>query len=209
MKRINRLFLIFLALCMLTSCFFGCAREKDSSIATDTTDNITDIGEFELTLESLADYVIVIPSVSEENMSSAAQALQRIIEKCIGKAPDIVTDDQVFECEILLGPTDREETHNVYSSVRHYDTGYALVGKKILIIGRTNDTVRESALLFKTDVLDVNPVSGVLMSDNDKKIISNKELNDEYEWYEQSRAEYYSPILEGVTINAIGDSYFN
>ena len=99
---------------------------------------------------------------------------------------------------------------NFYDDVRHYDTGYALVGKTVIIIGHTAATASDSVMLFKADIIDgAEPMSSVIMNDSDVKHLSDKELNDKYEFYEQSKAEFYSPLLEGVSINAIGDSYFN
>ena len=206
MKRIIRALSLLIVLCIISGAVVGCNKEnKEPEVTSDISEN----AEFELTLERLSEYVIVVPSEAEENMNSAATSLQSIIEKFTKKKLDIVKDDQVFEYEILIGLADREETRDFYTNVRHYDTGYALVGKKVLIIGRTNNAAGDSVMLFKMDILDRSSSSSVLMRVTDKKLYSDKELNDKYEWYEQSRNEYYSSALEGVTINAIGDSYFN
>lgn len=202
MKNFIRAISLSIALCLLTGCIFGCT-EKDENV------DSTEAANFELTLENLSEYVIVTPTDTEKNMTASANTIQRIIETVIGKKLDIVTDEQTFEYEILIGLTDRDETHEFYKNVRHYDKGYALIGKKILILGHTDATASDSVMLFKFDILDKASTTESIMSVSNTKHLSDKELNDKYEWYEQSKADFYSSLLEGISVNAIGDSYFN
>ncbi len=208
MRSSIKIIFVFIAMCLLSGCLFGC-NDKGEVVESVETTEATEAAEFELTLAKLSEYVIVIPQDSEEGMNTAAYSLQRAVESTIGKKLDIVTDEQTFECEILVGLTNRAETREFYENVRHYDTGYALVGKKILILGHTKSTAHDSVLHFKSDILSNAPATGAIMSADDLKHLSDEERNEEYEWYEQSKADFYSPLLEGVTVNAIGDSYFN
>ena len=208
MKNIFRILALAISLCLLLSCFFSCSDKNGAEGVTDATE-ATEASEFQLTLEMLANYVIVIPKSDEETMKNPANSLQRVIEQYTGNKLNIVTDDQVSKYEILIGPADRAETEEFYKNVRHYDMGYALVGKKILILGHTKSTASESVLYFKSDILYEAPTAGAIMTAADLKHLSDDARNDEYEWYEQSKADFYSPLLEGVTVNAIGDSYFN
>ena len=195
-----------LMLCMLIGCFSGCNKAEEETVATDT---VEEVGEFAVTLENLANYTIVIPGEGDESMKSAANSLQWIISKLIGKTPEIVTDEQTSEYEILVGLVDRAETKEFYAKVRHYDSGYALVGKKVLILGHTNNAASDSVMLFKSELLDKVSETGVLMQATDKKIVGDDELNAQYEWLERSKSKFYSETLEGLRVNAIGDSYFN
>ena len=206
MKKMIRAVSACLLLCMLIGCFAGCEwKTKDGEVSSDPSET----AEFEVTLENLANYTIVIPGEGEESMKSAASALQWVLSQTIGKTLEIVTDDQISEYEIWVGPVNRAEAQEFYSNVRHYDTGYALIGKKILILGHTHNTASDSVMRFKLELLDKASASGVVMKATDQKIVGDDALNDEYESMEQSKAEFYSPSLERVRVNAIGDSYFN
>ena len=208
MKVMIRAVSALLLLGVLMGCFSGCkqeAVETNETISTEALEN----GEFAVTLENLGNYTIVIPEQSEGNMAFAATSLQRVIQNKIGKTLEIVTDAQETEYEIWIGLVDRAEAKEFYADVRHYDSGYALIGKKILILGHTTNTASYSVLAFKSELLEKATAEGVVMQASDKKIVGDDALNDEYEWYEQSKAEFYSEALEGVRVNALGDSYFN
>ena len=204
MKKTVRVISALLLLCMLIGCFAGCKQGKE-----ETASDSAETAEFEVTLENLANYTIVIPGEGEESMSSAATSLQWIISQTIGKKLEIVTDGQTSEYEILIGPVNRPEAQELYANVRHYDSGYALVGKKILILGYTNNTTSDAVMRFKFELIDKVSSTGVLMRASDRKIVGDDALNAEHEWYEQSKAKFYADVLEGVRVNAIGDSYFN
>ena len=165
--------------------------------------------EFVLNKKALADYVIVIPSDTEEDMTSAAELLQRMIEKDIGVALDIRKDTEPqVEYEIFVGPVDRSVAQEFYKNVRHYDSGYARVGKNILIVGYLEARVEDIVLSFYTFVLRTAGASDTILEDGDAQIYSDDEKNDLYDWLERSKDRYYNPVLEGLTINAMGDSYF-
>ena len=210
MKKFLKTFALFLAFCQLSLCFASCASketegESESECVTEAET------AFEFNKATLASYVIVIPSDSDEDMTSVAKMLGRMIESEIGVSLEIRPDTYgETELEILVGPTNREETQESYKGLKHFDSGYALVGKKLLIIGYVRDAVEEAILLFHANVLYKKADGVVLMTEDDKTIFKgDADKTKIYEWISESSENYYASVLEGLTVNAIGDSYFN
>lgn len=129
-------------------------------------------------------------------MNPVATMLNNIIKTATGAALQIKTDniaegsDYYFESEyeILIGYTDRKEAREFYNSFKKDDSGYALVGKKLLILGYTGEGANKSALLFKTDLLDKKSNSDVLLNAGESKIVSSK-------------YEYQTILLNGTDIS--------
>ena len=191
MKKIKKIVLILLVTCQLICCFAGCNQE----------DTVVE-EPFELTKEHLSNYTIIIPSQSDENMEPAASFVQNFFEQCVGIKPEIKTDDvEETEYEILVGPVNRTEIEAFYSNLEKNNYGYALVGKKILIAGNLVNMVKEAALLFKADVLEKIDAQSVLMTKDSKRIMLGNDSSAQTEEDVQS-------VLKGLTINALGDSYF-
>ena len=169
----------------------------------------TEDGEFSLTREALARYVIVVPNEFGEEMDTAAKVLQGHIEKVINKKLEIKTDIEAeAEYEILIGCADREVTVDFYKDLGHFDWGYALVDKKLLICANVNELFIDAVGLFYIDILNLRKNEDVLMAPLEQNINKDPTRNEEYEWLERSKEKYYADILEDVTINALGDSYF-
>ena len=185
MKNITKILILILALCQIVCCFSACKKDKE--------DTDTEIA-FDLTKENLSEYKIVIPQSSSE-MNSVAATLQGIIEKAIGAKLDIKTDrieensDTYCETEyeILLGYTNRDESREFYASLKNKDGGYALVGKKLLILGYDMAAVNSSTMQFKINVLDKSGDDGVLLRSGDKSVT-------------QGEYEYDTLTLNGVDI---------
>ena len=205
MKKITRILILTLAVLQIVCCATACKREQTVSDGTQT-----DQAEaFELTAEKLSQYVIVYPGDAKSDMSSAVSMLNSMIEKTVGSKLEVRADSESeVELEILMGYTNRAESEEIYGNIGICDNGFAMVGKKVLIIGKTADKVSDAALIFKADILDKGGNNGVLMKDGDRSIFRDSEGNERGEWLEKSKESYYASILEGLTINALGDSYF-
>ena len=194
MKKIIKISVVLLALLQLLSCFSGCKNDgvspEDSKTGGDNT------AVFELTKEALAKYTIVTPRQTTENMNVAAKDIQASVKKLTGAELEIKDDflmdgSDLFcesEYEILIGYTNREECYNFYSDVKKDDSGYALVGKKILILGYSGTAANNSAIEFKLDILNSAPDNGAIMSFEDNKIISGS-------------YDFDTVLLNGVSIN--------
>ena len=175
MKKITKLIVLLLTLCQIVGCFTACKKDAEAT------------GEgaeppFDLMVDQLAEYKIVIPHSTQTAMRPVATKLQGMIEKVTGAKPEIKTDKIVegseatyeTEYEILVGYTNRDEANGFYPDVRKNDHGYALVGKKILILGHTDEMAEKSVTQFKVNVLDKGGVDGVLMAAGDQKIVAGK-----------------------------------
>ena len=220
MKAALKIMALFLVLCQMAFCVCSCGRifsllsENDATDSEGVTETETDSETetelvFTLTKEMLADYVIVVPGETDEDMTGAAELLQRMIERVIEVKLEIRKDTEAeVRYEILVGPTDRAETQKFYGSVKQYDSGYARVGDKILIVGRLNNKAEDAALAFHAFALSTAEASDVLLEDGAKEIVSDNDMNALYDWIQQSTGRYYNSVLEGVTVNAMGDSYF-
>ena len=214
MKNLLKISAVLLVLCQLIFCFSSCGIDKIIGLVaggneTESESENETTPTLEPTKETLADYVIVVPADTDEDMTDAAETLQRMIEKSVGVKLEIKKDTEAeVEYEILVGPTNRAEAQEFYKNVKQYDSGYARVGTKLLIVGRLNDKVADVALVFHATVLSPAGKSDVLLEDGAKEIFSDNAMNVLYDWIQQSTAKYYNPVLEGLTINALGDSYF-
>lgn len=195
MKKITKIISLTLTIFMILGSLNACKSTEDQDVA------------FELTKEQLATYTIIVPSQTNENMTLVASFLQTMLEQTLGIKLETKTDEvEETECEILIGLTNRTETTEFYADLKDNEYGYALVGKKVLIVGNTVNTAKSGLLLFKEDILDKSDTLSVLMTEDSKKITEQKEAP---ETTNQDTDEYYADVLKGLTINALGDSYFN
>lgn len=199
MKILTKIALLTLVLCQLICCFTGCdfLRGGDEETTAETA--------FELTKENLASYTIIVSSQSNENVESVASFIQNMIYQKLGVTLEIKTDEaEVTEYEILIGLTNRAESAEIMANVDDDDYGYALVGKKIVIAGKTVSAAKEALLLFKQDVLSKADSESVLLAAGSKKIIPVEVV----ETTETEKVEVDTNVLNGLVINALGDSYF-
>lgn len=217
MKNLSKALILLLVLCQLICCLAGCSKDGESG-GNDLGDSASGNGnggskdtsedaDFVLTAQALSSYTVVYPQDSE--LEPAARTIATMLKELTGKEPEIKTDSaSETEYEILIGLTDREATKSFYLSVEQYDSGFALVGKKILILGYLKETTVDSALLFKLNVLDRKSEDGVIMTQEDSVINKDSKRNAVYNWIQRSKEEHYVSVLEGITVNALGDSYF-
>lgn len=196
MKILTKIALLILVLCQLVCCFTGCNLLKGGE---ETTGEST----FELTEANLASYTIIVPSQSKDSMESVASFLQNTIYQKISVTLEIKTDDvEATEYEILVGLTNRAESVAFYENVKGNNYGYALVGKKLVLAGNTAKLVKEAMLMFSNDVINKTGSEGITMASGSEKMAELKVK-------ETTEAPYTESILNGVTINALGDSYFD
>ena len=205
MKGFAKLLILALVLCQLLCCLAGCGK-GNGDVTEVSESQIEDSSTFELTLESLSSFTVVYSDA--EDMKRAALTFSSIVQDYTGTKPTVKADTEAeTEYEVLIGLTNRTETLEYYKNLEQYDTGYALIGKKLLIFGFTKDAAADSAYLFKSNVLNGNE-GGSLMNNGDSFIQKEEEKSGLFNWLENSKKSYYSSVLEGVTVNALGDSYF-
>ena len=176
MKKFLKFLTAVLVLCQLVGIFSACTTDKvDVNESEETQEE-----SFVLTKEFLASYVIVTPRDTSEDITAVAKLLQRSIKDAYGITLEI-RDDFIIEgtddfCEaeyeILIGNTNRNECREYYANVKKNDYGYALVGKKLLILGYTNASANNSAIEFKLDILSRK--ADVVIKTEENKLVSGK-----------------------------------
>lgn len=202
---------MLLAMFMITVSLSSCLNTQENDEENDPEQNVA----FDLTKEHLASYVIIIPSQMNEDMLPNATYLQAAFEQAYGIRLEIKTDEvEATEYEILIGLTNRTETAELYLTLKDSEYGYALIGNKLLIIGKSADNVNGGLLLFEEDVLKKTDAQGILLSANSKKIAEAVEVTTTVQTQATTNSnkdqyEYYADVLEGLTVNALGDSYFD
>ena len=122
-------------------------------------DPVKPVEEFSLTKENLKNYSIVAPDGASSALMTTLGKLQNDISSVTGASPEVKyvidgIDDGEEEYEIIVGQiSSRKEAAEFYKTVRYDDYGYALVGKKILIVGYSDANIERSRKLFASDVL--------------------------------------------------------
>ena len=211
MKNITRIICLLLAMFMITVSLSSCLNTQENDDENDPEQNVV----FDLTKEHLGSYVIIIPSQMNEDMLPNATYLKDALEQAYGIRLEIKTDEvEATVYEILIGLTNRTETAELYLTLKDSEYGYALIGNKLLIVGKSADNVNGGLLLFEEDVLKKTDAQGILLSANSKKIAEAVEVTTTVQTQATTNSnkdqyEYYADVLEGLTVNALGDSYFD
>ncbi|MBQ7321732.1 MAG: SGNH/GDSL hydrolase family protein [Clostridia bacterium] len=187
--------LLCLALCLiaLTSCG-GSAAETTTDAAAET---VTEAAETEAPIPApdLSQYVLVRPDGKDEYLTvfhSLRAQIKRVSGVELTPASDLViANRQPPEFEILLGQTRRELSQSLYDSLPH--GGYAVVYRdgKIAIAGRGDEPLA-AAVTYFIDHYFVDRVFTV---------------PEESDFRAVYQYENYYPVLEGKSINVMGDSY--
>lgn len=186
MKKFAKLFVLILAICQIVGCLSSCSL-LGKIIDLNKEEESTEESTFVLTKEILSQYVIVTPN-GDDSMTNVARTLQRNLKDTYGVELQIKDDFLILgaedtgesEYEILVGYTDRKECKEYYADVRINDTGYALVGKKLLMLGYSNTAVSESVALFRSDVLRQAEGKDTVMQTENNKIVSGIYDNDTF-----------------------------
>ncbi len=140
---IKKIISLFLALLLLTTCLTACdlgtEKASDETNEAETTDPVPE--KYEISVEELSNYMIVYPANATADVEAAASTLSAAFANKFGVALKARTDDfinmsgeiVVGEYEILLGDTNREESAAFLSTLKYKDSGYKLIGKKLVI----------------------------------------------------------------------------
>ena len=164
-----RVLVILLTLCQLLCLFSGCKKKEEDS---------GEDAPFSLQKDQLASYTIVYARSGGADMRETAIKLQGMLEKVAGTKLEVKEDYLVEgsdvhrerEYEILVGYTDRSVTREFYPQVRADDYGYALVGKKLLIVGHTAERAAKSVNAFQLNVLKKIDSTGLILSADTREV---------------------------------------
>lgn len=92
MKKFIKILVLVLAVSQILCCFNSCKKEKEAEEPI-----------FELTLEDLSKYEIVIPK-ADASMNSAATVLQGMVESATGVKLNIKTDEVIEGSVTIMRP---------------------------------------------------------------------------------------------------------
>lgn len=114
-----------------------------------------------ITLEELKEYVLVRPSEASDKIVDAGVQLRR---ELIGAFDlELMLKEDLFsetvqslkirECEILIGNCDRDESRQFMADLKKDDYGYAMIGRKLVIGGGSDDATVMALKAFIRDVI--------------------------------------------------------
>lgn len=143
-------------------CAFLCFVTIISLFACDKPDDNGKTEEkFAITGENLLEYKIIVPDKKSSEYDEVAKSLGTEIKSITGKNVEITTDlvNEALgitesEYEIIVGRCDRTATADLYGDIRNKDYGYALVGKKLFIIGEDSEILQKSVKSFNVEILN-------------------------------------------------------
>lgn len=140
---IKKIISLFLGLLLLTTCLTACSlgseKATDETTAAETADPVPEA--YEISVEELSNYIIVYSANATADVEAAATTLSAAFANKFGVALKARADDfinmsgelVVGEYEILIGETNREESAAFLSTLKYKDSGYKLMGKKLVI----------------------------------------------------------------------------
>lgn len=141
----------------------------------------------DITVEELATYDIIRPSGPAGRISSLGDEIKAAIKGKYGYKlkyrSDVINENveayKVKELEILIGKTNREETSEFLSTLRYNDYGYAMVNKKLVIAGHTEEGTVKALEKFLNDVINGEAISDTVFYDGIPCIVKGEyERND-------------------------------
>lgn len=167
------LLVLILSLCVLCACGDGTPADTTPDTTPSAPDN--QVHPTEILLSELSRYAVVRPDKAERTEIEAAAAVYEALGelgvteiKTDFLKPGIADGKYVeSEYEILVGQTNRAETAQLLAKMRSRDYAYGVVGKKIVIVGGSDDATAEAAAEFIENVVRTAHDDGVLMSEND------------------------------------------
>lgn len=175
MKRFLSVILVLLMLVTLIACDKG---EGTSEGSEDTTDKVEIEEKTEILLENIKNYSIIRIKTSVDALADGAVDITVAMKKLNPEAQLIYDGyDEVGEYEILLGNTSRPESIEFISSLCSNDYGYTVIGKKLVIAGKNDETSALAIEKFIADVMSGDYSDGVFYSSEQDVVIEG-----EYPW---------------------------
>lgn len=162
----QRRWILWLAAILTVVTLCACAKEKPAETTLTTEIPETSVTETEpvadkITLEELREYVLIRPSDTGDDIVSAGIRLRKELIETLGTEltlkEDLFSETvqalKIRECEILLGNCDRDETRQFMEGLKYHDYGYAMIGKKIVICGGSDEATVKALNAFIADVV--------------------------------------------------------
>lgn len=149
-------------------------------------EKVTDSPEYQIiTLEDMANYIIIRPEEASDTILSAAIDLRKALKDSnidIELSDDFYrensTDFAIGEYEILIGKTNRPESVEFCKNMRKKDYGYRIDNGKILISGGSDESTEKAVNLFIENIANGNMSDGVFYSSEyDTMLLDNYALD--------------------------------
>ena len=172
----------FLVVFVLLMVFCACGEE--SPVETTTSNSETTLMETEpvvlvenITMEQLKNYVLIRPEEANDDIVEAAITLRKTLIEVLGTEVALKSDLhsenvaalKIGEYEILLGDCDRDETRQFMANLKIQDYGYAMIGKKLVICGGSDEATQKALNSFLLNV--VKKQSGDLFYDGTVSVL--------------------------------------
>lgn len=160
MKKHSKLMLILLALVMLAQCFTACKNDTPPAGSSEAETTEAPAPTELMLIGGDTVYNIIRSSYEEEPVLNAIKTLRQTITKLYGDVwqglitedweqgvgkDDIIDNDNA---EILIGVTNRRESHTVYESLGEDEYAIRVVGKKLVIVGSDEYATAEAVNVF-------------------------------------------------------------
>lgn len=145
--------LILVVLCLaVTGCNKPIDEEPMSSETTTSLESDESVEPVE-TVKITDSYVIVRPDGESEAMIEAAQMIADAIKNIAGTDLSISADsyeneNDISSKEIVVGSANRDESRDIFKTLRYDDYVIAVIGEKIIITGGNEEAVLEAAGVF-------------------------------------------------------------
>ncbi len=125
-----------------------------------------------LAMEDLKSYIIVRSSFASRDLQRAANSMRNTMTINLGIQLQIKTDSSSAavpsEYEIQIGKCNREEALEFFGDLKLSDYGYAMVGKKLVICGGSDEATVEAINAFtEAVVMKLNGESDIFFSNAD------------------------------------------
>lgn len=189
MKRLIAKWLSRLMLPMLLLMLCACGTTDDTEIGDQTaTDAASSVSETEdpagivqsITMEQLKNYVLVRPEEAGDDLVKACIELRTTLIDTLGVKLNLKSDLhsetvqalKIGEFEILLGDCDRDETRHFAADLKIRDYGYAMVGKKLVIYGGSEEATLRALQAFVQNVVKNTEGSRELFYDGNMIVIN-------------------------------------
>ncbi len=161
----------------------SCAGRKDiteaqsgNDVADETTVLETDpaVVVEKITMDELKNYVLIRPEDCSEEFVQAGVQLRKVFIDTFGVELNLKSDLysetvpslRIGEYEILLGACDRDESRMYVSDLKTKDYGYAMIGKKIVICGGSDEATLTALDLFIAEVIRKHDASSEIFFDS-------------------------------------------
>ena len=159
-KKYSALLLLLLSAAMI---FSGCGGEVVPDETQPTEPAVTTEEPAPETLDiavgGKSEFRIIRSETPNEAVHADANLFKKRIDKILGTSMDYQTDwvkpgtDTSVLKEILIGETDRTEYAEFYDSLPEHGYGYAVIGQKLVIAGKTPTLTAAALVMFENKVL--------------------------------------------------------